>query len=66
MKGLKKWVHGIATYHNLLRFGGFGGLMYLLVTNSHPDPTLIFALLAMMGLPTFTELDRSKRRDDDK
>ena len=57
----------VLTYQNLLRFGGFIGLMYLLVFRSKPDGTLIIALCAMMGLPTFWDLDRSKgeQRDSD-
>lgn len=49
------------TYQNLLRIGGFSGVMYLVLFRENPDPTLLLALCAMMGLPTFWDLDKMRQ-----
>ncbi len=49
------------TWQNILRTGGFFGLLFLVVERERPEPLLIIACCAMMGLPTFWEMDKNNR-----
>lgn len=56
MAGLRE----VVTWQNILRGGGFFGLLFLVVAREDPEPMLIIACCAMMGLPTFWEMDRNR------
>jgi hypothetical protein len=45
------------TWRNIIRACGLGGMIWQMYSHSHPDPTVLLALAAMMGLPTFLGLD---------
>ena len=49
---------GAITWPRILRWCGLVVFLYLAIFKKNPDPTVLFGLLAMMGLPTFLGLDR--------
>lgn len=55
------WVRITVTWQNILRTGGFLGLLFLVVARERPEPLLIIACCAMMGLPTFWDMDKNNR-----
>lgn len=63
---VRQWVAPQATYQNCLRLGGFAGLFFLVGFRDHPDPVLVMAMCAMMGLPAFWEADKKSKKDADK
>ena len=55
------WVVHTVTWQNIMRAGGFSGLLFLVVARERPEPMLIIACCAMMGLPTFWDMDKNNR-----
>lgn len=53
------------TWRNILRGAGLGGMMYQVFFVKHPDATLLLALAAMMGLPTFFGLEAAAHSQSD-
>lgn len=51
------WLQKQVTWRNLVRACGLAGMMWLVLTESHPDPTALIAMGTMIGLPTFFWLD---------
>jgi hypothetical protein len=58
--GTLSWLRVVVTWQNILRAGGFFGLLFLVVMRERPEPLLIIACCAMMGLPSFWEFDRQR------
>jgi len=52
------WLSSQLNWRNALRTFGMVGMGYEIFTKAHPDPTVLLALGAMMGLPTFLGLEQ--------
>lgn len=55
------WLKLVVTWQNIMRTGGLFGLLFLVVERERPEPFLIIACCAMMGLPTFWDMDKNNR-----
>jgi hypothetical protein len=59
-RGPVAYLKTLPVWQTLLRAGGFFGLLFLVVKREQPEPLLIIACCAMMGLPSFWEMDRNR------
>lgn len=67
---LGRWLLDQMTWRNTVRVCGLTGMMWVTLTEAHPDPTALVALGTMVGLPTFFGLtplgSRDERKDEHK
>lgn len=55
------WLERRMTFQNAIRCGGLGGILHQIHQPESRDPALIFACLAMMGLPVPVKIDRDRK-----
>lgn len=63
------WLLSQATWRSVVRVSGLGGMMYMVLTEQHPDATALMAMGAMIGLASFISLVPTSpfdKKDKDK